>query len=149
MATGPYQDEARELRELEDDERRIEAALAGAAAPEVRAQLDAGRRWIAERRRALVRRPVSCAALLQAGPAQLAVRVRDLSAAGAGLELDAPPPVGARVRLSFPALANAPALDAVVRHGSADTRRAGVEFVGGGEIAAAIVAAVLQAVGAG
>ena len=150
MPIDPFVDEAWERRELDADERRIDAALARVDTPELRAQLDAGRRWIADRRRALDRRPVSCDATLQSGGMRaVPVRVRDLSAAGAGLELDHPPPVGAYVRLSFPALATAPALDAVVRHGSADARRAGIEFVGGREIAAAIVASILRTVAHG
>jgi hypothetical protein len=146
MAYALHLDEARLLWELDEDDERIDTALGNAESASARAALLAERRWVERRRRALVRHAVSCIALLEAGDAPLAVHVRDVSAAGAGLELTHPPAVGTRVRLSFPTLDGTPALDAVVRHASPEDRRVGLQFVdAGGELACAVVDELVRA----
>ncbi len=79
--------------------------------------------------RASERHPVDLPATFVYPGGLLPVRLRDVSETGALLELDRPPPAGTRATLVFTGLGDQPSLPCVVRHASAPTRRAGVEFV--------------------
>ncbi len=137
------------VRVLDQDRRRIEARLAGPLPTSVEAALRAERRWIERRRGDLVRRPVSCEARLDLDVGTFVVRLQDVSAGGALLEIDDPPEVGLRAQLRVPTLPGAPAVGCVVRHASRPARRAGVEFTGADGSGARLAALLARALPAG
>lgn len=85
--------------------------------------------------RACHRHPVNVTVTLVHPGGVLTAQVRDVSEGGALLELDRPPPAGTRLTMVFTSLDDQPSLACVVRHASAASRRAGVEFVADPEAA--------------
>ena len=79
--------------------------------------------------RATERFPVSCEATLVAPGGLSTVRIRDVSAGGALLDLARPPLPGVRVVLVLGAIENRPSVPCVVRHADPVAGRAGVEFL--------------------
>jgi flagellar biosynthesis protein FlhG len=101
----------------------------GPLAPRVPAQVASLPAAVAAYERAYERHAVDLAATLVYPGGLLPVRLRDVSETGALLELERPPPAGTRITLVFTGLGEQPSLPCVVRHASADARRAGVEFL--------------------
>ncbi len=116
-----------ELEDLEQDRTRIEAQLRSGSSATVEAMLRDERRWVARRKRALERTAVSSRAVLHFRGATHRCHVRDVSAHGAGVDMDQQPRVGDLVCLVLTDLGGAPALSAVVRHLTG--ARVGLEFV--------------------
>ena len=105
-----------EVAALDQDRERIDTQLRSPLSAAVEAMLRDERRWVDRRKRALERVQVSARAALHAGETVRPCEVRDVSAHGAGLDAEAQPRVGDRVRLELLDLDGKPTLDAVVRH---------------------------------
>ncbi len=136
--------EARAARELDADRERIDARLREPLPARVESMLRDERRWVERQRRALERVKVCCDAVLHAAGAASAVTLRDVTSMGAGIDVAHAPPVGANVQLEIPGLRGRPRLDAVVRHASEETHRAGLEFVPAGETARKVAEEIVR-----
>ena len=87
-----------------------------------------------------LRFPVDWMATLDLGTGATAVRVRDVSQSGVGIETTLPLRVGDRAVLHLDQLADQPALSVIVKNVVAPLGRVGLGFVAAGSTAARVVA---------
>lgn len=147
-APAPVHDWLPEAQALDGDRRRLDQQLAVPHSPAIEAALRDELRWLKQRQRRYLRRPVSCEARLDVDEGTHLVLICDISEGGALLELDQPLEPGARAQLRFPQLQGRPATWCLVRHASLGTRRIGVQFIGNAAANAGLAAELLRLHGA-